>query len=114
MVGICSYGAYVPLYRLAREMMVLEGKGGAGERSVAGADEDALTMAVDAILDCTKGKDHESINGLINASTSAPFDEKQLAASAAAALDFGDNILTADIGNSLRGGLTAVRLAMDA
>jgi hypothetical protein len=33
MVGICSYGAYVPLYRLAREMMVLEGKGGAGERS---------------------------------------------------------------------------------
>jgi 3-hydroxy-3-methylglutaryl CoA synthase len=53
MVGICSYGAYVPLYRLAREMMVLEGKGGAGERSVAGADEDALTMAVDAILDCT-------------------------------------------------------------
>lgn len=114
MVGICSYGAYVPLYRLAREMMVLEGKGGAGERSVAGADEDALTMAVDAILDCTKGKDHESINGLINASTSAPFDEKQLAAAAAAALDFGDNILTADIGNSLRGGLTAVRLAMDA
>jgi len=59
-------------------------------------------MAVDAILDCTKGKEHESINGLINASTSAPFDEKQLAAAAAAALDFGDNILTADIGNSLR------------
>jgi len=113
MVGICSYGAYVPLYRLAREMMVLEGRGGAGERSVAGADEDALTMAVDAILDCTKGKDHESINGLINASTSSPFDEKQLAAAAAAALDFGDNILTVDIGNSLRGGMSALRLAAD-
>ena len=113
MVGICSYGAYVPLYRLAREIMVLEGKGGAGERSVAGADEDALTMAVDAILDCTKGKDHASIDGLLNASTSSPFAEKQIAAAVAAALDFGDNIVTADFGNSLRAGLTAVRLAAD-
>ncbi|MDM8000098.1 MAG: hypothetical protein QUS33_08895 [Dehalococcoidia bacterium] len=113
MVGICSYGAYVPLYRLAREIMVLEGKGGAGERSVAGADEDALTMAVDAILDCTKGMDRGSIDGLLHASTSSPFAEKQIAAAVAAALDFGDNILTADIGNSLRGGLTAMRMAVD-
>ncbi len=64
MVGICSYGAYVPLYRLAREVMVLEGKGGAGERSVAGADEDSLTMTVDAILDCTKGIDRGAIDAL--------------------------------------------------
>jgi hydroxymethylglutaryl-CoA synthase len=113
MVGICSYGAYVPLYRLAREIMVLEGKGGAGERSIAGADEDALTMAVDAILDCAKGMDRGSIDGLLNATTSSPFAEKQIAAAAAAALDFSDNIITADIGASLRAGLTAVRLATD-
>jgi len=84
MVGICSYGAYVPLYRLTREEMgKLMGTGGAGERSVAGADEDTLTVAVDAILDCTKGIDRGSINGLINASCSSPFAEKQLAAVAA-------------------------------
>jgi hydroxymethylglutaryl-CoA synthase len=113
MVGICSYGAYVPLYRLARELMVLEGKGGQGERSVAGADEDSLTMAVDAILDCTKGIDRSSIEGLYNATTSSPFAEKQVAASAASALDFGDNIVTADIANSLRSGMTALRMAAD-
>lgn len=113
MVGICSYGAYVPLYRLARELMVLEGKGGPGERSVVGADEDALTMAVDAILDCTKGMDRGSIEALYNATTSSPFAEKQLAAAAASALDFGDNVMTADIADSLRSGMTAVRLAAD-
>ena len=113
MVGICSYGAYVPLYRLAREVMVLEGKGGAGERSVAGADEDSLTMTVDAILDCTKGIDRGAIDALFNATTTAPFAEKQLAAAAAAALDFGENIVTADLGNSLKAGVTALRLAAD-
>ena len=72
MIGICSYGAYVPLYRLARQIMVLEGKGGAGERAVAGADEDSLTMSMDAILDCTKGIDRASVDGLLAASTRTP------------------------------------------
>ncbi len=114
MVGICSYGAYVPLYRLAREAMVLEGKGGAGERSVRGADEDSLTMAIDAILDCTKGIDRTSIDGLFTATTTAPFAEKQLAAMAASALDFKENVLSLDFNNSLRSGLTAVKMAADA
>lgn len=113
MVGICSYGAYVPLYRLAREAMALEGKGGAGERSVAGADEDSLTMAIDAILDCAKGIDRSSIGGLYNASTTSPFAEKQLAAAAATALDFSQNIVTVDLGDSLRAGVSALRLAAD-
>lgn len=115
MVGICSYGAYVPLYRLTRaEMGKLLNQRGAGERSVAGADEDALTMAVDAILDCTKGTDRESIGGLINASCSSPFAEKQLAAVAASALDFGDNTFTTDVAASLRGGTSALMMAADA
>ncbi|MBM4444081.1 MAG: hypothetical protein FJ020_02105 [Chloroflexi bacterium] len=113
MIGICSYGAYVPLYRLAREIMVLEGKGGAGERAVAGADEDALTMAVDAILDCTKGMDRGSVEALLTATTSSPFAEKQLAAAAAAAVDLNDNIITADLTASLKAGLTALKLAAD-
>ncbi|RLC94873.1 MAG: hypothetical protein DRI40_06925 [Chloroflexi bacterium] len=114
MVGICSYGAYVPLYRLTREEIgKLMGTKGAGERSVAGADEDALTMAIDAILDCTTGIDRESIDGLLAASCSSPFAEKQMAAVAASALDFGEDILTADIAASLRGGMTALRMAAD-
>jgi len=89
------------------------GAGGAGERSVAGADEDALTMAVDAILDCTKGIDRETIDGLYSTTVSSPFAEKQLAAVAASALDFGDNTTTADITSSLRAGTTALILAAD-
>jgi hydroxymethylglutaryl-CoA synthase len=114
MVGICSYGAYVPLYRLTREEMgKLMGAGGAGERSVAGADEDAVTMAIDAILDCTKGIDRESIDCLLAASCSSPYGEKQLAAVAASALDFGDDTMTADVTGSLRAGTTAMMMAAD-
>ena len=114
MVGICSYGAYVPLYRLAREEMgKLMGTGGAGERSVAGADEDALTMAVDAVLDCTAGIDRETIDGLYLATTSSPFAEKQLAAVVASALDFNGSAITADITASLRAGISALMMAAD-
>jgi len=114
MVGICSYGAYVPLYRMTREEMgKLMGSGGAVERSVAGADEDALTMAVDAVLDCTKGIDRQTLEGLYSATASSPFAEKQLAAVVASALDFKEQGLTADVTASLRAGTTALIMAAD-
>jgi len=54
MIGICSYGAYVPLLRMKKEAM---GGFGLDERSVANFDEDPITMAVAAGLDCLKGID---------------------------------------------------------
>ncbi len=48
MVGIVSYGAYIPIYRLSREILNQVWGGGA----VANADEDSLTRGVEAARDC--------------------------------------------------------------
>jgi hydroxymethylglutaryl-CoA synthase len=116
MSGIISYGAYVPLWRLSRDAMgAAWGRASlGGERSVANSDEDTVTMAVEAVLDCLAGIDRNSIDGLYFASTTAPFREKQCAALVAAAADLEPDIITADFGNSLRAGTSALRAALDA
>src|SRR3989338_7758831 len=92
MVGIVSTGAYIPIYRLERESIAKVWRGGrggavAGERAVANFDEDTVTMAVEAGVDCLKGIDREQIDGLYFASTTSPYKEKQSAAIVAEALD---------------------------
>ncbi len=116
MSGIISHGAYVPLWRLSRDAMAAAwGRPSlGGERSVANNDEDTITMAVEAVLDCLTGIDRNSIDGLYFASTTSPFREKQCAALIAAAADLKSDISTADFGNSLRAGTTALRAALDA
>jgi len=116
MSGIISYGAYVPLWRLNRDAIgAAWGRASlGGERSIANNDEDTVTMAVEAVLDCLAGIDRDSIDGLYFASTTAPFREKQCAALIAAAADLKPEIITADFGNSLRAGTNALRAALDA
>ena len=116
MAKIASFGAYIPLFRLSREEI-----GNAwglpaipGERAVANADEDSLTMAVAAGSDCLAGVDPSSIDGLFFATTTAPYDEKQCAGIIAAALDMRTDINTADFTGSLRAATTALRAAADA
>src|SRR4030043_1276849 len=116
MSGIISYGAYVPLWRLSRDAIgAAWGRASlGGERSVANNDEDTVTMAVEAVLDCLAGVDRGSVDGLYFASTTAPFREKQCATLVAAAADLKPDIITADFGNSLRAGTSALRAAWDA
>ena len=116
MVGIVSYGAYVPYYRLARsDISKMWGSfGGKGERAVANFDEDSVTMSVAAGMDCLHGGNIEKIDGLYFASTTAPYFEKQSSSMVAAALDFGQDLFTLDFSGSLRGGTGAIRAAMDA
>ena len=66
MVGITSYGAYIPWHRLDRQLFVKAWGGFAipGERSVAYYDEDSVTMGVDAAMDCLQGFDPQSVDGL--------------------------------------------------
>jgi 3-hydroxy-3-methylglutaryl CoA synthase len=85
-----------------------------GERAVANADEDSLTMAVAAGLDCLAGIDQSTIDGLFFATTTAPYSEKQSAGVIAAALDLRHDISTADFTGSLRAATTALRAAADA
>ena len=115
MVGIESYGAYVPVYRLNREILnQVWGGGGKGEKAVANSDEDSLTMGVEAARDCLKGIEKNSIDALYFASTSFPFKEKQSASIMAAALDLSENVVTADIASSLMSGTIALKMALDA
>ena len=69
MIGIISYGAYVPLHRLGPET---KGWGFPLEKAVAYYDEDSLTMAAAAALDCLGDCDRNSIDGLYFASTTSP------------------------------------------
>ena len=95
MSGIISYGAYVPLWRLNRDVIgAAWGRASlGGERSIANNDEDTVTMAVEAVLDCLTGIDRDSIDGLYFASTTAPFQGKTMCCpgSCCRRLETGDN-----------------------
>jgi hydroxymethylglutaryl-CoA synthase len=113
--GIQSYGAYVPPTRLP--LAAIGGrpaKEDGPERAVAWNDEDAVTMAVSAAVNCLRGFDRAAVDAVFFASTTYPFREKQGAALLAKALDLRREARTADLGGSLRAGLDALRAAGDA
>jgi 3-hydroxy-3-methylglutaryl CoA synthase len=85
-----------------------------GERSVANNDEDSVTMAVEACVNCLGARTRGDIDGLFFATTTAPFREKMSAVMIATAVDLGREIRTADFAHSLRAGTGALRAALDA
>ncbi len=115
MVGITSFGAYIPIYRLSRDLVAKAwGRGSLkGERSVANNDEDTLTMAVAAATDCLGDMERDRVDGLFLATTNAPYREKLSAGLAATVLDLNETVITADFANSLRAGTSALRAAVD-
>lgn len=115
-VGILSAAGYVPRYRLSGKGLaqIWGAGGGGGERAVANYDEDALTMACEAALRATAGRDPARIGACFFASTSAPYVEKSNATLLATVADLPTAVLTADLGGSLRCGTTALVLALDA
>ena len=116
MVGIIDYGVYIPKYRLGRDVMAKAWgpRFISGERAVANHDEDSLTMATEAALNCLLGMDPKNVDGLIFASTTSPYLEKQASTLVATAADLPVEIYTADNLSSLRAGMAALRSAMDA
>ncbi len=115
MVGITSVGAYIPVYRLNRDEIarIWAGRSIGGTRAVAGYDEDTVTMAVAATLDCLARRESE-VNGFSLATTTAPYKEKQSAAIIASAADLSGECHTADFTDSLRALTIAVKSAIDA
>lgn len=110
LVGICSFGAYIPWWRLGAET---KDWGSKAERSVASFDEDSITMAVAAATNCLAGINRKSVDGLYFASTTSPYKEKQVAATIAATVDLKPSVSTADFTNSSRAATTAVKAALD-
>lgn len=115
MPGIVSYGAYVPPTRLDFEVMAgRPPREGAGERAIAWRDEDSLTMAVTAGVNCLRGFDRTCVDGVFFAGVTSPYREKQGAALIARALDLPRALRTADFSSSLRAGEGALCAALDA
>jgi len=114
MVGITSIAAYVPIYRLRRDEIagIWGTRSLGGERTVAKHDEDGLTMAVAATLDCLK--DGQQADRLFFATTTSPYKEKQAATIIAAAVDLARETCTADYTDSLRAATIAMNSAIDA
>lgn len=123
MVGITSYGGYIPRYRLSR-MTIIQNMAwyfpvimavAGGEKAVANWDEDSLSMAVAAACDCMAAKDRKSLGGVFFASTTMPFADRLNAGIIAAALNAPEGGVTnADFGSCLKSGTTAAISALEA
>lgn len=116
MIGITSYGAYIPWHRMDRQLFLQAWGGFAipGEKAVAYYDEDSVTLAVEAALDCLSDMDVGKVDGLYFATTTSPYKEKLCSATMALALHLRRDIRTVDIESTLRSGTTAIGIAVDA
>ncbi|MHA1821302.1 MAG: OB-fold domain-containing protein [Promethearchaeota archaeon] len=120
-IGIVRYGAYLPKYILERKKIAEAWDfpsipGGIAVRNV---DEDSITMAVEAGLDClglydpAGMVDLNSIDGLYFGTTTAPYTEKECAPIIAEALDLRTDILTMDVTDTTRAGTIALMRAYE-
>ncbi|OCC25140.1 hypothetical protein MB02_00110 [Croceicoccus estronivorus] len=112
--GIVDWGVYIATHRLPTSVLAGRKAKGGPERAIAWADEDSVTMAVDAARRCLKDRPRDNIDLVIFATTTYAFDEKQGAALISAVLGLPKSSRTADIGHSLRAGADALMLANDA
>jgi len=122
MIGIRSYGGYVPRNRMKRKK-VFEAMGwvnagnislAGGEKSVASYDEDSITMAVAAAIDSLNGIARSDLGGVYFASTTLPFKERQNAGIIAGALAMDEAARTVDFTGSLKSGTSALISACEA
>jgi len=120
MVGVISYGGYIPRLRLER-MSIFRNMGwfapalvmqAQGERSFCNWDEDSLTMAVAASRDCLAGRDKSAVEALYLCSTTLPFADRLNAGIVKAALNMKNEIRASDSTSSLRAGTSALIEAM--
>lgn len=116
MTAIHSIGIAVPSGRLPHRAVAAAWGSPArpGERAVAAADEDSLTLAVEAGEQALRGFDRRDVALVVLATTTPPYGEKLGAAIAAQALDLPAGVRSIDLTNSLRGGIDALQAAADA
>ncbi len=122
MIGIVSYGAYLPRLRLNKKAIAMANAWmdpallahAKGERAMANWDEDSVTMAVEAARDCLAGQDRGRVGALYLASTSPPFADRQNAGIVAGALNLSEQIATLDLGASQKAATSGLLAALNA
>ncbi len=121
MIGIVSYGGYIPRLRLNR-MAIYRHMGwfapalvtvAQGERSFCNWDEDVLTLAVEAGRNCLRGRDRSRVDGHYLCSTSFPFTDRLNAGISKEALNLRDDLPAMDFSSSQRCGTSALLTALD-
>lgn len=113
MAGIISYGVHIPRYRISHKTISsaigwFNPASPPGEKAVANYDEDSITMAVTAGMDCLANLERGKVEGLYFATTTAPYAERQGAGMISAALDLSSDIQIADFAHSSKAGTTAL------
>jgi 3-hydroxy-3-methylglutaryl CoA synthase len=116
MADLIAYGTYIPRHRLSRSDIgsVLGSSGGKGTRSVAGYDEDATSMAVEAGRVALRATGSEvAPNRLLYSTASPPYLDKTNANVVHAALRLDLGALALDLMGSVRSGVGALLLAAE-
>ena len=123
MIGIVGYGAYVPKNRITvEEIAAVWGKDGkaisAGlnvkEKAVAGFDEDACTIAVEAARNAIKdfGIDAQKIGAVYVGSESHPYAVKPTASVVADAINAGPELTAADLEFACKAGTAGIQMCL--
>lgn len=121
MVGITSFGGYIPKLRLLRSAIAdahlwsdpgVAAKG-KGERAICNWDEDAITMGIEAARDCLNASS-TTPQAIYFASTSMPFSDRQNAGIVSTALSMGEDIAVLDVTASQRAGTSTLLQALAA
>lgn len=116
-VFVSACGAYVPRLRIGvsqyKSLWGTFAAPGVNEKTVAGFDEDAVTMAVEAAraaLDGTRKeiRKEEQLQALYLASTTLPYAEKVQASTVAAALGIDSSVFCSEHTTSVRSGTEAL------
>lgn len=113
MRGILALGAHLPHRRLDRSTIaaVAGGGGGKGTRTVAGYDEDATTLAVEAARSVLRGRP-VTPSSLWFATTTPTYADKTNATAIHAALRLPADALAADLAGAARSSVAALLAAL--
>ncbi len=121
MIGIVSYGAYIPRYRIKPSQIAhawgkvadeVEKSLGVFEKAVASVDEDAVTLAIEASSRALSSGniDPKNIGGITIGSESHPYAVKPSSTIVAEILGMGHNYLAADLEFACKAGTAGIQL----
>ena len=121
MIGIVSYGAYIPKYRIkpsqiaqtwGKEVSEIEKSLGVFEKAVASYDEDAITLSIEAAQRAisTGQIDPSQIGGITIGSESHPYAVKPSSTTVAEILGMGTDYLAADLEFACKAGTAGIQL----
>ncbi len=121
MIGIVSYGAYIPMFRIKPSQIAhawgkvadeVEKSLGVFEKAVASVDEDAVTLAVEAASRAifSVGMNPKDIAGITIGSESHPYAVKPSSTIVGEILGMGTNYLAADLQFACKAGTAGIQL----